>query len=99
MSLAIENVSIVLVIAKPVHAPQQSWISAQMLVASVWQNAKNTQVMTLLAKPVRKPVGSVSNTVKPRTSKLLESIRISNVATVSKTVGEMRVTIEFPRDL
>ena len=42
-----------------------------MLVASVWQSAKNTQVMIQRAKPVRKPVASVSNTVKAGRSKSL----------------------------
>ncbi len=42
-----------------------------MLVASVWQSAKNTQVMMQRAKHVRKPVVSASNTVKAGRSKPL----------------------------
>ena len=37
-------------IASLVHAHRQSWVNAQMLVASVWRSVKNTQVKIQLAK-------------------------------------------------
>ena len=48
-----------------------------MLVGSVWQSAKNTQVKIQRAKHARKPVVSVSNTVKARTSKPLAALEIA----------------------
>ncbi len=64
-------------IAILVHALPQSWVSAQMCVASVWQSAKNTQVMIQRAKLVRKPVASVSNTVKEGRNKPLGLLEAS----------------------
>ena len=72
--LVIASALLALAIASLVLAHPQLWVSVQRLAASVWQSAKNTRVKIQRAKHARRPVASVSNTVKAGRSKPLGAL-------------------------